>query len=96
LCPCGSCHCPLLFSGVSGRSPEQDAQPFLRVAEGGLEKWRWLDETPKGFCPDSAYLAIHRLDIQLSPLWRLICIIQGLYSTISLLHVCCHCCRQTW
>jgi hypothetical protein len=26
-----------------------------------LEKWWWLDETPQGFCTDSAYLAIHRL-----------------------------------
>jgi hypothetical protein len=30
-----------------------------------LEKWWWLDETPQGFCPDSAYLAIRRLDIRL-------------------------------
>jgi hypothetical protein len=29
-----------------------------------LEKWWWLGETPQGFCPDSAYLAIQRLDIQ--------------------------------
>ena len=57
LCSCGSCHCPLPFGGVSGRSPEQDAQPFLRVAAGGLEKWWWLGETLQGFCPDSAYLA---------------------------------------
>jgi hypothetical protein len=64
LCPCGSCHCPLRFCGVSGRSPEQDAQLFLRVAESGLEKWCWLDETPQGFCPDSAYLAIQCLAIQ--------------------------------
>jgi hypothetical protein len=61
LCSCGICQCHLRFCGVSGRSPEQDAQPFLRVAEGGLEKWWWLDETPQGFCTDSAYLAIHRL-----------------------------------
>jgi hypothetical protein len=30
-----------------------------------LEKWWWLDETPQGFCPDSAYLAIHRLAFRL-------------------------------
>jgi hypothetical protein len=46
------------FRGVSGRSPEQDAQPFLRVAEGGLEKWWWRRETPQGFCGYSAYLAV--------------------------------------
>jgi len=61
LCSCGICQYHLRFCGVSGRSPEQDAQPFLRVAEGGLEKWWWLDETPQGFCPDSAYLAVQCL-----------------------------------
>jgi hypothetical protein len=30
-----------------------------------LEKWWWLDETPQGFCPDSAYLAIRRLAFRL-------------------------------
>jgi len=49
---------PCPFRGVSGRSPEQDAQPFLRVAEGGLEKWWWRRETPQGFCGYSAYLAV--------------------------------------
>jgi hypothetical protein len=29
-----------------------------------LEKWWWLGETPQGFCPDSAYLAIQCLAIQ--------------------------------
>ena len=47
-------HCP--FRGVSGRSPEQDAQPFLRVAAGGLEKWWWRRETLQGFCGYSATL----------------------------------------
>jgi hypothetical protein len=26
-----------------------------------LEKWWWLDETPQGFCPDSAYLVVQCL-----------------------------------
>ena len=52
----GIVHCP--FRGVSGRSPERDAQPFLRVAAGGLEKWWWRRETPQGFCGYSAYLAV--------------------------------------
>jgi len=82
---------PVLW--VSGHSPEQDAQPFLRVAEGGLEKWWWLDETPQGFCPDSAYLAIHRLDIQPSLFSRPAFAAQCLYSTICLLHIFCHYCR---
>jgi len=30
-----------------------------------LEKWWWLDETPQGFCPDSAYLATQCLAIRL-------------------------------
>jgi hypothetical protein len=29
-----------------------------------MEKWWWLDETPQGFCPDSAYLAIQCLAIR--------------------------------
>src|ERR1039458_3836970 len=49
---------PCPFRGVSGRSPERDAQPFLRVAEGGLEKWWWRRKTPQGFCGYSAYLAV--------------------------------------
>ena len=53
------------FYGVSGRSPEQDAQPFLRVAVGGLEKGWWVRETPKGFRAHSAFLAIHRLAFRL-------------------------------
>jgi hypothetical protein len=44
--------------GVSGRSPEQDAQPFLRVAAGGLEKWWCTRGTPKGFRAYSAHLAV--------------------------------------
>jgi len=56
---------PLSFAvGSRGVALSKDAQPFLRVAEGGLEKWWWLDETPQGFCPDSAYLAIQCLAIQ--------------------------------
>jgi hypothetical protein len=51
------------FYGVSGRSPEQDAQPFLRVAEGGLGKWWWRHQTPKGFCGYSAYLAVSLNDL---------------------------------
>ena len=43
---------------VSGRSPEQDAQPFLRVAEGGLGKWWWARGTTKGFRAHSAHLAV--------------------------------------
>ena len=58
-----SCHYPLLFCGVSGRSPEQDAQPYLRVAEGGLEKWWWARGTLKGFRAHSAFLAIQCLAI---------------------------------
>jgi hypothetical protein len=46
------------FYGVSGRSPEQDAQPFLRVAEGGLGKWWWARGTTKGFRAHSAHLAV--------------------------------------
>jgi len=49
---------PCTFRGVSGRSPERDAQPFLRVAAGELEKWWWRRETPQGFCGYSAYLAV--------------------------------------
>jgi len=49
---------PCPFRGVSGRSPEQDAQPFPRVAAGGLEKWWWRRETLQGFCGYSAHLAV--------------------------------------
>jgi hypothetical protein len=49
--------------GVSGRDPEQDAQPFLRVAVGGLEKWWWTRGTPKGFRAYSAHLAVSPNDL---------------------------------
>ena len=48
---------------VSGRSPEQDAQPFLRVAEGGLGKWWCIHQIPTGFCGYSAYLAVSFSDL---------------------------------
>jgi len=38
----------LLFCGVSGRSPEQDAQPLLRVAAGGLERMVVAGRNPAG------------------------------------------------
>jgi hypothetical protein len=50
---------------------------------------------PAGVRVDSAYLAIHHSDILLSPLWRPVFTIQGLYSAISLLHIFCQYCIAT-
>jgi hypothetical protein len=67
-------------------------QPFLLVAAGGLEKWWWVRGTPKGFRAHSAFLAIHRLDIQFPLFCRPVFTIQGLYFTIQLLHFFCYYC----
>jgi hypothetical protein len=57
-----------------------------------LGKWWWARGTPKGFRTHSAFLAIHRLAIQLSPfnhpaihrLANRFFTIQGSYSKISI------------
>ena len=46
--------------------------------------------TLKGFRAHSAFLAIHRLDMQFSLFWRPVFTIQGSYSMIKLLHIICH------
>jgi hypothetical protein len=65
---------PCPFCGVSGRSPEQGAQPFLRVAERRIGEMVVGRAKPRrGFVSTSAYLAV--------PLNS---------SDFNLLHICCH------